>query len=101
MTGALLPCGTRAAYVRHVRAGERPCPECRAANADYMRRRRLRSRKLVVLRPHGTLAALRRHYRRGERPCPACRAAQRAADVKRRTLGSVDNSPEESARPSC
>ena len=27
------PCGTSAAYRRHLRAGERPCPKCCAANA--------------------------------------------------------------------
>ena len=29
----LLPCGTHAAYQRHLRAGEKACKECRAANA--------------------------------------------------------------------
>ena len=28
------PCGTSAAYRRHLRAGERPCPKCCAANAQ-------------------------------------------------------------------
>ena len=28
------PCGTSAAYRRHLRAGERPCPKCCAANAE-------------------------------------------------------------------
>lgn len=29
------PCGTRAAYQRHVRRGEKPCEACREAEADY------------------------------------------------------------------
>lgn len=33
----LAPCGTRAAYVRHQRAGERPCDDCRAANVQRQR----------------------------------------------------------------
>lgn len=33
MTRALKPCGTTAAYRRHLRAGEAPCDACRAANA--------------------------------------------------------------------
>ena len=28
------PCGTLAAYRRHLRHGETPCAECRQANAD-------------------------------------------------------------------
>ncbi|MCP2339216.1 hypothetical protein [Actinomadura rupiterrae] len=31
----LQPCGTRAAYARHLYYGEEPCAECRRANADY------------------------------------------------------------------
>jgi hypothetical protein len=34
------PCGTRAAYRRHLRAGEVPCQPCKDANADYQRARR-------------------------------------------------------------
>ena len=29
------PCGTNAAFRRHIRHGERPCPECRRAQAEY------------------------------------------------------------------
>lgn len=35
----LQPCGTVAAYKRHVRHGEEPCAACRAAWADYQRQR--------------------------------------------------------------
>jgi hypothetical protein len=31
----LLPCGTRAAYARHLRAKEKPCQPCRTAESDY------------------------------------------------------------------
>lgn len=31
------PCGTVAAYARHLRRGETPCDACRAANAERHR----------------------------------------------------------------
>jgi len=36
MPRVLQPCGTRAAYKRHVRHGETPCRACKAANAEYV-----------------------------------------------------------------
>lgn len=36
------PCGTHAAYRRHLKAGEEPCRPCKDANAEYHRNRRLR-----------------------------------------------------------
>lgn len=33
----LKPCGTRAAYERHKKAGEPPCEACLAGKADYQR----------------------------------------------------------------
>lgn len=40
---APLLCGTYAGYLRHVRAKESPCEECRAANTLYMRLWRART----------------------------------------------------------
>lgn len=34
MARELRPCGTVAAYVRHLRHGEEPCDDCRKANND-------------------------------------------------------------------
>jgi len=34
------PCGTRAAYRRHLRRYEQPCPACREAAAEYVRQQR-------------------------------------------------------------
>ena len=34
---AVAPCGTLAAYRRHLRHGENPCPACRRANRDVKR----------------------------------------------------------------
>jgi len=43
------PCGTRAAYRRHVKAGEDACGPCKAANsADNTRRTRARRAKGVA-----------------------------------------------------
>lgn len=39
MTRQLQPCGTEAAYKRHVRAGEPPCPECSSAHRREQRDR--------------------------------------------------------------
>jgi len=36
----LKPCGTEAAYVRHLRHGEEPCSDCRIAHAAYARAKR-------------------------------------------------------------
>ena len=48
---ALMPCGTNAAYSRHIKAGEAPCEECLAAHADYYRGYiRCRNRALQQLR---------------------------------------------------
>lgn len=40
----LQPCGTNAAYARHLRRGERPCPECCAAHAESVRQAKIKAR---------------------------------------------------------
>lgn len=40
---APLLCGTRAGYIRHIRAKEAPCEECRAAHTLYARLWRART----------------------------------------------------------
>ena len=45
----LQPCGTRAAYMRHIKAGEEPDQACREANADYGGRR-MRARQAAYTR---------------------------------------------------
>ena len=42
---ATQPCGTLAAYRRHLQKGETPCDACRAANAAHVRDHRARRRK--------------------------------------------------------
>jgi hypothetical protein len=38
------PCGTKSAYVRHLRHGDEPCAACKAANTAYIREYRARRR---------------------------------------------------------
>jgi hypothetical protein len=40
MPADLQPCGSHAAYQRHVRAKEKPCVACSAENAVYVKVRR-------------------------------------------------------------
>lgn len=51
------PCGTRAAYRRHRANGERPCPACDAAQAEYNASRGVQAPR---------------------RPCPSCGTKTRA-----------------------
>ena len=73
------PCGTRAAYLRHRKAGEEPCGPCveamREANRRFSQSRTPRPRKVRVLKPCGTAAAYGRHKKAGEEPCGPCRQA--------------------------
>lgn len=57
LTPSLQPCGTYAAYQRHVKAGESPCVGCRQASAEY--RRTYRERRMP-----GDGRAVRRQYAR-------------------------------------
>jgi hypothetical protein len=69
MARELQPCGTRAAYVRHLRHDEKPCAECRAANSG--------ATQAFEPQPCGTAAAAKRHRKKGEPVCDACREAER------------------------
>jgi hypothetical protein len=78
----LQPCGTEAAYRRHLKYGEEPCEPCReaflrAAQARSERHRRKRGSKVRGLQPCGTAAAYQRHKLHGEEPCEACKQALR------------------------
>ena len=74
----LQPCGTRAAYSRHIAAKEPVCAPCNAANNENNRNQyRLHA---VTDTPFdasacGTYKGYRRHHRRGIEPCTPCRAA--------------------------
>ena len=78
MSLELKPCGTTAAYQRHLRRGEEPCRECREAARRADRGRKRNRTQPRQLQPCGTRAAYQRHIRAGEVPCEACREANRA-----------------------
>ena len=78
----LKPCGTQAAYKRHLRHGEEPCDACK--EAEYSRKR-----KGGPFQPArcGTQTGYQRHLGLREEPCKECRRANAVAmleDRKRR-----------------
>ena len=77
MSREVKPCGTTAAYQRHLRSGEEPCRECREAARRADRGRKRNRTQPRELQPCGTRAAYQRHIRAGEEPCEACREANR------------------------
>lgn len=87
-TKRLAPCGTEAAYRRHLRWKETPCASCRAEHARLQAVHRAAPRKPPrQLVPCGNVAAYRRHLRWGEQPCRACmdaNAAEMRAWTRRR-----------------
>ena len=109
MPRELKPCGTRAAYQRHRRAGEEPCDPCReamrAANRQFEESRPPRKRNRRELKPCGTRAAYARHRRNGETPCDACRAAYseyiNAYKKRKRSPGLPVSSPEDAHKAPC
>ena len=47
----LKPCGIRAAYMRHLRNRQVPCPQCAAANQAYGRAYRAELNRILRGRP--------------------------------------------------
>lgn len=82
MARRLRPCGTVAAYSRHLRRGEEPCQPCRTANTAYQREYKANPKPPRPLMPCGTAAAYARHIRNDEEPCAPCREAH---SVRQRT----------------
>ncbi len=73
----LRPCGTQAAYERHLRRREPACRACMDAHAA-VNRRPGQPPLAATFKPCGTEAAYARHLRRREVPCQACTAAHAA-----------------------
>jgi len=75
----LKPCGTEAAYKRHLFYREIPCDECVTAHREYLRkwRRANPDKRRRTLQPCGTLSAHARHKRRKEPIDDACQKARR------------------------
>jgi hypothetical protein len=79
MERTLKPCGTPAAYRRHLRHGEKPCDECREAENS---RNRVPGGKPFQPAQHGTISK----YHRGCRCKDCTRANTEYARVRRARL---------------
>mgnify|MGYP003594003413 CR=1 FL=1 len=75
----LKPCGTPAAYKRHLNHGELPCDACLESVRVYSNQRRALPPKQRgrVLKPCGTYTAFCRHKRLHQPIDDKCRAANR------------------------
>ncbi|MGW1546641.1 WhiB family transcriptional regulator [Streptomyces sp. NPDC002346] len=80
------PCGTNAAYDRHIRKGEVPDDACRAAHAK--RRAALKAAQIEAAKC-GTRRGYQKHRRNGETACDACRKANADADRRLRNTGTT------------
>jgi hypothetical protein len=85
----LKPCGTPAAYARHLKRDEAPCDACRFAWNAYCRDKQYARRQRIMdeieengrkppssFNDCGTRAAYLRHHYRGESACLPCREAE-------------------------
>jgi hypothetical protein len=79
MPRPLRPCGTEAAYRRHLARSEPACPDCLAAHARYTRR----TPRPRPIQPCGTDAAYYRHRALRQTPCLPCYDAHAAAERAR------------------
>lgn len=82
------PCGSAAAYRRHLRNGTPIDPACREANR--LAQQEKADQQKAIGRPPapcGTDSAYNRHTRKGEPIDDACRRAHREADQRRRSAG--------------
>ena len=85
------PCGTRAAYQRHVEAGEKPCAACREANGNVRRASEIRVAEANVTefglacgKALGTEYGRKLHGAVGEKTCEECRIG---TNTRRRQQG--------------
>lgn len=76
MTNLPKPCGTLAAYARHLRHHEVPCDDCTRANREAKRQRGTATPSLRKPINHGTPAGYRQHRYRREQACDACLTAE-------------------------
>ena len=78
MSRELKPCGTNAAYARHLANGEEACDACKKAHSLYEGQRQTGTLRRFQPAPCGTLAAARRHVRNREPVDQACLEAEAA-----------------------
>ncbi|WP_069743063.1 WhiB family transcriptional regulator [Streptomyces sp. EN23] len=85
----LAPCGTNAAYDRHVRSGEQPCDPCRRAHNERNVQVRAEARHRQAAAACGTRGGYQKHRRNGEAACTPCRQANADADRRLRNTGTT------------
>ncbi|MEU1800819.1 hypothetical protein [Streptomyces sp. NPDC019937] len=76
-TRPLAPCGTLAAYQRHMRKHEPIDDACRQANTNAKRTQSGAGKTLAPITNHGTTGGYKRHLYRGEAACADCLRAER------------------------
>lgn len=91
---ALKPCGTDAAYKRHLKNGEVACEPCLTAHRIKMREwdRAHNTRPSRAAAPCGTPSAYKRHLRNNETIDAPCRAASTAYKARLRAAKAKDTS---------
>ena len=77
MTRPLQPCGTNAAYQRHLKYKQVACNRCLKAHAEYMAAWKAGTLPVPPPVKCGTETGYRRHRQRREPSCEACRAYRR------------------------
>ena len=84
------PCGTVAAYKRHLKRGEVICLPCKIAVREYSRNRYAEGRTILQTPLDesncGTTAGYQAHIKRKLPPCEPCKAAKRAYNNARNRM---------------
>lgn len=78
-----MPCGTRAAYERHRRHGEKPCDACRKANAEMTHENYLTDKYGFRTRQRAFIRALTRLGQRHEAQRRELQTKERLAEIER------------------
>ena len=90
------PCGTTAAYDRHIRDREPIDDACREAHTEY--RRKIRGRRPQSAKC-GTRSGYQKHRRNGEQACDPCRQANADADRRLQNTGTTKQLTDDTRRP--
>ena len=82
----LLPCGTNAAYGRHLQKGEKPCAACTQAHTEYTAERRSTppDKRRRPEAKCGTPSGATRHWRNKEPACEPCAESRREYERQRK-----------------
>lgn len=85
----LAPCGTPAAYDRHVRNGEPVDDPCRLAHNARNVQVRAEARHRSAAADHGTRSGYQKHLRAGTTPCDLCQQAHADTATRYRRTGTT------------